>query len=126
MRERKIKPKAKHILHGVPASPGIAISKVFLLTGESVKINPDNIRSESPSEEIEKLQSAISKAKSELRSLQSRVERRIGRESARIFDVHQLLLEDSLTNWAACKTSSPIGQSGCQIQIRRIHSPQRA
>lgn len=96
MRERKIKPKARHILHGVTASPGIAISKVFLLTGESVKINPDNVRSESPSEEIEKLQSAISKAKSELRSLQSRVERRIGRESARIFDVHQLLLEDSL------------------------------
>ena len=77
MRERKIKPKAKHILHGVTASPGIAISKVFLLTGESVKINPDNIRSESPSEEIEKLHSAIGKAKSELRSLQSRVERRI-------------------------------------------------
>jgi phosphotransferase system enzyme I (PtsI) len=96
MRARKEKPKARCILYGTPASPGIAISKVFLLKGESVKIDSYETLTEDPEIEIEKFHAAIGKAKNELRSLQRRVERRIGHESARIFDVHQLLLEDSL------------------------------
>ena len=83
-------------LEGIAVSPGIAISKAFLLQGETVKIDPRVIDDEEKEAEIEKFNAAIEKAKAELKSLQSRVERRIGRDSARIFDVHQLLLEDSL------------------------------
>ena len=39
---------------------------------------------------------AVEKSKSELKSLQSKVVRKVGLENAKIFDVHQLLLEDSV------------------------------
>ncbi|MFQ6113221.1 MAG: phosphoenolpyruvate--protein phosphotransferase [bacterium] len=88
--------KCDYLLDGIPASPGIAISKVFLLKGEVVKIDPRIIDNSMVEEEIEKFQRAIQNAKSELKSLQNKVAQRVGRESAKIFDVHQLLLEDSL------------------------------
>jgi len=83
-------------LKGIPVSRGIAISKAFPLSGESVKIDPANIAAGDVESEVEKFRKAVEKAKGELRSLQTRVSRRIGQESAKIFDVHQLLLEDSL------------------------------
>lgn len=92
----KLKIKADYILKGIPSSPGIAISKVFLLQGEAVKIDPIIIDEADVPEEIDKFKKAIKKSKSELKSLQNKVALRIGQESAKIFDVHQLLLEDSL------------------------------
>ncbi len=88
--------KCAHLLEGIAVSPGIAISKVFALRGEAVKIDPTIIRETEIAGEVEKFVQAVEKAKSELRTLQSRVEHRIGKENARIFDVHQLLLEDSV------------------------------
>ncbi len=96
MKSKSDKIKGCHVLHGIPSSPGIAISKVFLLKGEAVKIEPTIIDESHTEAEVEKFRLAIQKAKRELKSLQSRVAQRIGRESAKIFDVHQLLLEDSL------------------------------
>ncbi len=84
------------VLKGVSASPGVAISKVFLLQGEAVKIDRSLIDQSRIDDEIEKFHNAVKKAKSELRSLQNRVAQRLGKDNARIFDVHQLLLEDSL------------------------------
>jgi len=83
-------------LKGIPVSRGIAISKAFPLSGESVKIDPANISEAEIEAEIERFKQAVEKAKGELRSLQTKVARRIGQESAKIFDVHQLLLEDVL------------------------------
>ncbi|MFQ5823962.1 MAG: phosphoenolpyruvate--protein phosphotransferase [bacterium] len=96
MDSKRDKIKCDFLLDGIPASPGIAISKVFLLKGESVKIDPRVINKSNIEEEIEKFKRAIQKAKYELKSLQNKVAHRIGRESAKILDVHQLLLEDSL------------------------------
>ncbi len=86
----------RYVLKGVGAAPGISISKVFLLEGESVKINRSYVEQSGIEAEIDKFQKAITKAKSELKSLQSKVARRIGQASAKIFDVHQLILEDSV------------------------------
>jgi len=46
--------------------------------------------------EVNKFKEAVDKAKDELKSLQRKVARRIGQESAKIFDVHQLLLDDDV------------------------------
>ena len=83
-------------MKGVPASPGIAISKVFKLKGESISIDPTIIDDSSVDTEVEKFVKAVEKSKSELKSLQSKVVRKVGLENAKIFDVHQLLLEDSV------------------------------
>jgi len=96
MDKKTIKDKCKHLLKGVPASPGIAIGKVFLLEGDSVKVDPKVVNGTSIEDEVQKFTDAVQSAKEELKTLQSRVAQRIGQESAKIFDVHQLLLEDSV------------------------------
>ncbi len=96
MNRRNSKKRGSVILEGIPVSPGIAIAKVFLLRGEAVKIDPRTIADSEKEEEIRRFSEALEKAKTELDSLRSRVAQRIGRESARIFEVHKLLLEDSL------------------------------
>ena len=88
--------KCKYLLKGVPASPGIAISKVFKLKSESISIDPTIVDDSSVDTEVEKFVKAVEKSKSELKSLQSKVVRKVGLENAKIFDVHQLLLEDSV------------------------------
>ena len=94
VKNRKI--KCKYFLKGVPASPGIAISKVFKLKGESIRIDPTILKDSSVDDEVEKFVKAVERSKSELKSLQSKVAHRVGQENAKIFDVHQLLLEDSV------------------------------
>ena len=88
--------KCKYFLQGVPASPGIAISKVFKLKGESMRIDPTIVKDSSVDTEVEKFVKAVEKSKSELKTLQSKVVHKVGQENAKIFDVHQLLLEDSV------------------------------
>ncbi|RMF62824.1 MAG: phosphoenolpyruvate--protein phosphotransferase [Calditrichaeota bacterium] len=85
-----------YVLQGIPTSPGIAVSKVFLLQGETVKIDSTKIEEDEVDEEVEKFVSAVQKARHEVKTLQSRVARRIGAENAKIFDVHKMLLGDSV------------------------------
>ncbi len=96
MLARKKNLKCDHLLQGIPVSPGIAISKAFMLQVDVLQVDPVAIDDEMIEAEISRFRTALSKAKSELRSLQSKVAHRIGQDSARIFEVHQLLLEDSL------------------------------
>ncbi len=66
-----------------------------MLQGDSVKIDPVLVPCDDVETEVAKFRHAVDRAKGELRSLQSKVAHRIGQESAKIFDVHQLLLEDN-------------------------------
>ncbi len=75
--------KCKYLLKGVPASPGIAISKVFKLKGESISIDPTIVDDSSVDTEVEKFVKAVEKSKSELKSLQSKVVRKVGLENAK-------------------------------------------
>lgn len=96
MDRKHFKINCEHLFKGIPASPGIAISKVFLLEGEAVKIDSTQLDATQVEAEIEKFRQALDKAKSELRSLKNRAARRVGEDNARIFDAHELLLEDSV------------------------------
>ncbi|RMD94349.1 MAG: phosphoenolpyruvate--protein phosphotransferase [Calditrichaeota bacterium] len=90
------KVKCDYLLSGIPASPGIAISKVFLLSGDTVLVERRYINESEIDVEIEKFKEAIEKSKNEIRTLQSRAERRVGAKHAKIFDVHKLILEDEV------------------------------
>ena len=57
VKNRKI--KCKYFLKGVPASPGIAISKVFKLKGESIRIDPTILKDSSVDDEVEKFVKAV-------------------------------------------------------------------
>lgn len=92
----KNKIKSQYLLKGVPVSPGIAISKAFVLRGDLVKIDETPIEDLKIDAEVQKFTKAVTKAKTELRYLQNKVLHRIGEESAKIFDVHKMFLEDSV------------------------------
>ena len=92
----KAKDTKEAILTGVSASPGIAIGKVFVLAGEQVKVDPRKISDAEVAQETDKLLEAIARAKADLRSDRSTAANKVGREKARIFDAHQMLLEDEM------------------------------
>ena len=88
--------KPEVVLRGVPASPGIAIGRVFLLSGDVVRVEPRTLEENEVENEIEKFRLAIQKAKSDLQHLREKAAESLSIESAQIFEAHQLMLEDEL------------------------------
>lgn len=91
---KSTKPRASNCFKGVAVSPGIAIGKAFILSGESVKIEERQIRENAIAEEVENFNQAIEKTKRELKSDTASVGSRIGDENAKIFEIHHLFLDD--------------------------------
>ena len=85
-------------LKGIAASPGIVIGKVFSLTGDVVKVEERNISSEEVAIEVEKFNSAIELTRKELADIQNQAKQKIGKEGEKIFNAHQLLLDDKIIN----------------------------
>lgn len=85
-------------LTGIPASPGIVIGKVFALTGDVVKVEERKISPEEVTVEVEKFKHAIDLTRKELTEIQDQAKQKIGKEGEKIFDAHQLLLDDKIIN----------------------------
>jgi len=85
-------------MQGIPASPGIVIGKVFALTGDVVKVEERTIPPEQVPNEIKKFKQAIALTHKELAHIQSQAKQKMGKEAKRIFDAHQLLLDDQVIN----------------------------
>ena len=104
MNEKKKKnPKRMMRLQGVGASQGIAIGKIFLLTGDIIKVEERTIAMEEIEKEIKKFKRAIELTRKELAEIQIQAKQRIGKEGEQIFDAHQLLLDDKIINEATIK-----------------------
>ncbi len=83
-------------LKGIAASPGIAIGKILILGHDRLKVDSQKIAKNQIDQEIDKFYKAIEKAKSELESLYNKSRKAIGEEGAKIFLVHQTMLEDPM------------------------------
>ncbi|MDD5697183.1 MAG: phosphoenolpyruvate--protein phosphotransferase [Victivallaceae bacterium] len=87
------------IYHGIGASPGISIGKVLLIRQHSTSyvkppdaaIAPDQIDSE-----LARFESALEKTRTELESLQRRVQNKLQAREASIFDAHLLIVDDQM------------------------------
>ena len=86
--------KTRVVLSGVSASPGIAIGKVFLVPDDRFKIETRTIAEPEVPEEIKRLQNAIAKTLDDLHHDGARTEKKIGKEHARIFEFHRMMLAD--------------------------------
>lgn len=82
------------ILKGIPAAPGIAIGKTFILDKQEFVVPPRSIMPEEVSVEIAKFEEAIQKAKFEIQDIQNKISDEIGEEHSKIFDGHIMVLED--------------------------------
>lgn len=86
----------KFLLKGISASPGIAIGQVYLLTGGIIKIEERDLADSEIQPEIAKLKEAIQAAKSDLTKIWKRASKKLGEKDARIFEVHQMFLDDNI------------------------------
>jgi phosphoenolpyruvate-protein phosphotransferase (PTS system enzyme I) len=81
-------------LVGVPASPGIVVGPVHLLTWEVPEVRYRIIADDAIEEEIARLRGAIARAKERLHHVRARAEAHAGPDEARIFDAQLMILED--------------------------------
>jgi len=86
--------KPEFQLHGVPASPGIAIGRVKVLSGDLAKPEKKEISESQIVTEIEILQRALQNSIKDLQATYKRTAAIYGEEPAQIFLVHQTILTD--------------------------------
>jgi phosphotransferase system enzyme I (PtsI) len=82
------------IIKGVAASPGIAIGKVFLLEDDDFCLIRKEILENEKEDEKKRLNDAIEKTKIELKITHDKINDILGKNYARIADVHLLILDD--------------------------------
>ena len=85
---------AEYFFKGIPASPGVAIGKAFVLSGESVKIKNQYIEDNDIDSAVAIFDDALEKTKLELKSIRTSARNKVGVNNAKIFEVHHLLLND--------------------------------
>ncbi len=88
--------KSTVILHGVPASPGIAIGKVFLLEDDEFCLIQREISKDETKKEVNRFREALSKTRAEMVATQEKIFKTLGKEYARLADAYLLILEDPL------------------------------
>ena len=78
-------------LHGVGASSGLAVGKVFQLRRQEIAVVENG---SDPREEQRQLEAAIAKAKHQLEALRSKLQEQSDADKAAIFEAHEELLDD--------------------------------
>jgi phosphotransferase system enzyme I (PtsI) len=86
------------IYRGIPASPGVAIGKAFLLNREAVQVKEEKISENEVQREILRFKKALDETKKELSKIKEKVAKRIDPDHAKIFDAQILILKDDFIN----------------------------
>lgn len=79
-------------LKGIAASSGIAIAKAYMLAEPDLSFEKKTV--DDSAKEIDRFQSALTKAKTELESIRDRAKTELGADKAAIFEAHLLVLSD--------------------------------
>ncbi len=90
----ELAPKLEQQFEGVAASPGIAMGPVFFMGADVVTVEKKTITPQEIEKEVAKFGQALESAKSDLQQIIEKTTLSIGNDSAKIFEIHQLLLED--------------------------------
>ncbi|MCA9404540.1 MAG: phosphoenolpyruvate--protein phosphotransferase [Candidatus Omnitrophica bacterium] len=82
------------VLTGIPAAPGIAIGRAFILDKQEFVVPPRSIMPQEVPVEIARLEEALNIARAEIDEIQKKIAEDIGEEHAKIFDGHKMVLQD--------------------------------
>ncbi len=89
--------KKEVVLQGIPAAPGIAIGRAYLLDSEEFaisrrrKIRPKEVKSE-----ITRFNKCLTETRRELLDIKNKISEEMGSEHAEIFSAHLLVIEDPI------------------------------
>jgi phosphotransferase system enzyme I (PtsI) len=84
----------ERVLSGVPASPGIIVGPVHLVSWEVPEVRYRIVADDAIEDEKARLRAAIARARERLDYVRARAEAHAGADEARIFDAQMLILED--------------------------------
>ncbi|MBI4056944.1 MAG: phosphoenolpyruvate--protein phosphotransferase [Elusimicrobia bacterium] len=84
------------IIKGVPASPGIAIGRAYVLEDEEIVVSRQEISPERVRSEVKRFKQALERTHLDLDAAEARVLRTLGKEHAKLIDAHRLILKDPL------------------------------
>ncbi len=87
-------PEGPQNLKGIPASPGIAIGKAFLLDSEEIPIIRQSVEPSTIPHEIARFEEALIQTRREILDIQTKISAEIGLEHGEIFNAHLMVLED--------------------------------
>jgi len=82
------------VLHGTPATPGIAMGPAILMETYDDLHYIIEEKSENPAAEKRRFQKAIKDGQEEIEALRIRVQEQLSEEDATIFNIHLMMLED--------------------------------
>ncbi|MBP9854221.1 MAG: phosphoenolpyruvate--protein phosphotransferase [Candidatus Omnitrophica bacterium] len=82
------------VLKGIPAAPGIALGRTFILDKQEFVVPPRSIMPQEVPVELARLEEALNKARYEIEDIQKKITLDIGEEHAKIFDGHKMVLQD--------------------------------
>ncbi len=86
--------KPEIILEAIPASPGIAHGRAFVVQRSELQIPVYPIDAAQRPAEIARLEQALVSTRQQVTRMQQEVEKTLGADEARIFDAHFLVLQD--------------------------------
>lgn len=90
------KGKEEVVLHGIAASPGIAMGPVHLFNKHIPKIPERVITPEEAEAEIERLRHSVARSQKELEKILAYSEQKLGEGKSKIFEAQIMILNDSL------------------------------
>ena len=90
-------------LHGISASKGLAIGKVYVLDRGRVEVQQKRIPRSSVDAEVRRLRNALKRAREQLHAVKGRIPPDTTPEVAAFIDTHLLMLEDSALSSAPIK-----------------------
>lgn len=82
------------VLHGIAASPGIAVGRLRVFDRRLLSVEEYGVASQDVSGEIERLKQAISRTRDELNALKEQLQETTGDEHLFFIDTHLLILSD--------------------------------
>ncbi len=88
-------PKAELILHGVPASPGVAHGTAFVFLQKELEIPVYEVEEAKRPAEIRRFEQALTATRAQISKLRAEVASSLGESEAHILDAHLLILEDN-------------------------------
>ena len=86
--------RKEKILKGVPASPGISIGTPFHYVHETLNVSREVIEDHEIELEIEKYRRSLDRSRELIINDKKKAIKRSGKETAKIFDAHLLILDD--------------------------------
>ena len=111
--ENQKKPDEMRV-HGLAASPGIAIGHAFVLAENTFVLLEKKISPEEISEEIDRFEDALKQTRVQIKKMRNHIADSLGESEAEIFDAHLLVLED---NALIGETINEIKQSLCNAEV---------